>query len=256
MICSRCHHFAAAPGGTLCAQCAVALPAPAPAAPFAPPANAWLRSPVGLGRAAAVALGLVIAADLFAIWADLLNMRVADELADGAYTAGMGRRADHADSVYRVSGLVQTTALLASIVMFLCWFYRARVNAEVFDQAGHEKSRGWAIGGWFTPVVNLWFPRRITLDIWDASTAWGARRSHVLVNTWWTLWIISLFADRAAAVEYRKADTASELAFAARQMLFSDAVDIVAAVFAILVVLRLTRMQHQKALAGPVPAMV
>lgn len=31
---------------------------------------AWLRSPVGLGRAAVAGLGLVIATDLVAVWAD------------------------------------------------------------------------------------------------------------------------------------------------------------------------------------------
>ncbi|MFJ3303363.1 DUF4328 domain-containing protein [Streptomyces sp. NPDC086549] len=254
MICARCHHFAAAPGGTLCAQCAAAPPAPAP--PFDGAPGAWLRSPVGLGRAAAAVLGLVIAADLFAIWADFLQLDVTADLADGVYGAPVARRAEHAHDLGNLAARAQLTALLISTVVFLCWFYRVRVNAEVFNPFGHSKKRGWAIGGWFTPVANLWFPRRITLDIWDASTPWGARGSHGLVNAWWTLWLLSLFADRAAYVESRRAHTASELHDAFRQMLFSDAVDIAAALAAIAVVLRLTRMQHQKALAGPVPAAV
>ena len=48
-----------------------------------------------------------------------------------------------------------------------------------------------------------------------------------------------------------RADTAEEIQDATGQVLFSDAVDLVAAVLAILVVLRLTRMQHEKALQGP-----
>ena len=115
----------------------------------------------------------------------------------------------------------------------------------------HSKSRGWAIGAWFTPVVNLWFPRRIAGDIWDASTAWGERRSHGLVNAWWALWLLSLLAGRAAFTSYRRAETAPELHDAARTMLIADVADSVAAVLAIAVVLQLTRMQHQKALAGP-----
>ncbi|UXY29483.1 DUF4328 domain-containing protein [Streptomyces sp. HUAS TT20] len=260
MICSRCHHFAAAPGGTLCTRCAGEPPAPMPAnagapyagMPYTAATGAWLRSPVVLGRAAAAALGLVIATDLFAIWADILELDVLSDLVGGARGSDVVRRTDRAD-LYGTSGIAQGVALVASTVVFLCWFYRVRVNAEVFDASGHSKSRGWAIGGWFTPVVNLWFPRRITLDTWDASSPWGKPASHALVNAWWTLWIISLFAGRAALTQNRRAESATELRDATRTMLFSDALDVAAAVLAILVVLRLTRMQHHKALAGPVP---
>ena len=242
---------------------------------------ARLRSPVGLGRATAVLLALVAAADLFAIGADVVMYNVSGDLADGASGDAVSRRADRADALYAAAGVVQTVALLACIVVFLCWFYRVRVNPtairgsplrrpfavyvrsgsalrrltgayNVVSPSGHTKGRGWAIGGWFTPIVNLWFPRRITLDIWDASSPWGAPRPHGLVNAWWTLWIISLVADRAAFSAYRGADTAPELHSAARHMLISDAIDIAAAALAILVVLRLTRMQHEKALDGAV----
>ncbi|MFC3578409.1 DUF4328 domain-containing protein [Streptomyces yaanensis] len=254
MTCARCHHFVAAPGGTLCTQCAAA---PAPAAPpFAAVPSAWLRSPVGLGRAAAALLGLVIATDLFAIWADTVVYDVMSDVVGGAVGDAMSRRADRADTLYTAAGIVQTTALLSSVIVFLCWFHRARVNAEVFNPFGHAKKRGWAIGSWFTPVVNLWLPRRITLDIWDASSPSGAPRPHVLVNAWWTLWIISLLTDRVGFSAYGKADTATEIRDAVRQVMFADVVDIAAAALAILVVLRLTRMQHEKALQGPTPVAV
>ncbi|MEV5988986.1 DUF4328 domain-containing protein [Streptomyces sp. NPDC052051] len=198
-------------------------------------------------------LGLVIVADLFAVWADFLQLDVTGDLMDGVYGADVTRRADHSDNVYSLAGVAQVATLVAGVAVYLCWFYRVRVNAEVFDRSAHSKARGWAIGAWFTPVVNLWFPRRITLDIWDASTAWGARRSHGLVNAWWSLWIISLLGGRAASRSYSRAETASELHEAARMMLVADVLDAVAAVLAIAVVLGLTRMQHEKALAGSAP---
>ena len=55
-----------------------------------------------------------------------------------------------------------------AMVMFVVWFYRARVNAE-----GHgwpqRWSPGWAIAGWLVPVVNFWFPFQIMADIWRAT---------------------------------------------------------------------------------------
>ncbi|MEU6367025.1 DUF4328 domain-containing protein [Streptomyces sp. NPDC046931] len=248
MICSRCRHFAAAPGGTLCTRCATAPDTTAQ--PFAAAPAALLRSPVGLGRATAVLLGLVAATDLSAIGADFVMYNVSGDLADGAIGDAVSRRADRADALYAAAGAVQTVALVACIVVFLCWFYRVRVNAEVMSPSGHTKGRGWAIGGWFTPIVNLWFPRRITLDIWDAGSPWGAPRPHGLVNAWWTLWIISFLDDRAGFPAHRRTDTAPEAHNAVRQVLISDAIDTAAAALAILVVPRLTRMQHEKALDG------
>lgn len=245
MICARCQQFAAAPGGTLCARCA------APAPPFAP--GAVVRSPVGLGRATAVLLGSVIAADLLAVAADVLQMNVTGDMADGAVGDDVVQRADHADTLLNASGLAQGVALLATITVYLIWFWRVRVNAEAFNPGGHSKSRGWTIAGWFVPVVNLWFPRRVTLDVWDSSAPWAERPGHALVNFWWGVWIVSLFADRAATTEYKDADAASQLHQAARMMLVSDVVDIVAAALAILVVLKITRMQHSRGLAGAVP---
>ncbi|MCN9243937.1 DUF4328 domain-containing protein [Streptomyces sp. RY43-2] len=270
MLCAHCRHVAAVSGGTLCAQCAaiVAPPPPgptpagvpgqayggAPAPVYTGAPGPWLRSPVGLGRAAAIALGLVIAADLFAVWADFLEIDITGVIADGGHGDDVTRRAAHADRMSAVSGFVQLTTMAISVVLYLCWFYRVRVNAEVFDRSAHSKARGWAIGGWFTPVVGLWFPRRIAADIWDASTPWGARRSHGLINTWWALWLFSLLADQVAFKSSLRAETASELNDASVMALFADVVDSVAAVLAIAVVLGLTRMQHEKALAGPPPA--
>ncbi|MFD8420623.1 DUF4328 domain-containing protein [Streptomyces sp. NPDC059466] len=230
-------------------------PAPAPlptGVPVLPHGPARLRSPVGLGKATAALLGLVVATDLFAIWADRRMRDVASALVDGRTGEGIRHEADQADSLYSVAGYAQTGALLATIVVFLVWFHRARVNAEVFDPFGHSQGRGWAVGGWFVPVLNLWRPRRIMLDIWDASIPQGSRITHGLVNLWWALWLTSLLADRVSMAEHRGARTALEIQHAAGQAVFADAADIAAALLAILVVLRLTRMQNEKAHRGPV----
>ncbi|MFI1567920.1 DUF4328 domain-containing protein [Streptomyces sp. NPDC020490] len=219
---------------------------PMPTPPGAPPPGAWPRSPTALGRATAVLLGLVIATDLFACYADLLEMDVTGDLADGATGADVIDRADHADALYGIAGIAQGVALVATAVVYLCWLWRIRVNAEVFDASRHRMKRGWTIGAWFCPVVNLWFPRRIVADSWDASAPWGSRTGHTPVNAWWTLWLVSLFVGQFADRSSRQAETADELREAAGTMLFSDCLDIAAAVLAIVVVVHLTRMQERK----------
>ncbi|MFD6925146.1 DUF4328 domain-containing protein [Streptomyces sp. NPDC059944] len=228
-------------------------PRPLPPLPPLPPPNgpAVLRSPVGLGRAAVALLALVIAADLFAVWADWTMYDVSGALAGGDFGDSVQQRATDADTLVNRSGYAQSAAMVGSVVVFLIWFLRVRGNAEVFNPFGHGKSRTWAGWGWFVPVANLWFPRRVTLDIWDASVPAGSRRGHALVNLWWTFWVLLLLTDRLSGSAYSKAGTADEIHDAAAQVMFSDVVDIVAAALAILVVLRLTRMQHLKALQGP-----
>ncbi|WP_030597414.1 DUF4328 domain-containing protein [Streptomyces fulvoviolaceus] len=251
MLCTRCHHFEAAPDGVLCTQCAA--PTGFQALPAGAAPTAWLRSPVGLGRAAAVMLGLVAAADLFSLGAGALMYDASGDLAAGDFGDAVVRRADQADVLYTVASAAQSVTLIACAIVYLNWFQRVRVNAEAFDSSGHSKKRGWTIWAWFVPIVNLWFPRRIALDIWDASSPWGKPRGHGLVNTWWTLWIVALFAGRVGYSAYQRADTAQEIHDATVQAMFADALDLWAALFAVLVVLRLTRMQDEKAHQGPVP---
>ncbi|MGY1498072.1 DUF4328 domain-containing protein [Streptomyces sp. QTS52] len=274
MFCKHCKLSTATTPEGLCWDCADAADEPtsgrafvsrpvlsAPPAPTGPVVQphgpAWLRSPVGLGRAVAVMLGVVVAVDLFAVCAginmhDVMGALADDGLGYGGYNALM-RRADQADTLYYVAGVAQTATFFATAVFFLVWFLRVRVNAEVFNPFGHTMKRGWTGWCWFVPIVSLWFPRRIMLDIWDASSPAGTRAPHGLVNAWWTLWLIALFTSREDFGSFDRADTADEIRSGVVQVLVSDAVDIAAAVLAILVVLRLTRMQQEKALRGPVP---
>ncbi|MFC9847302.1 DUF4328 domain-containing protein [Streptomyces sp. NPDC060223] len=284
MFCKQCQHSTASTPEGLCADCAqqsspakvsastgpstdpsAGLPVAPPLAPpvsagptLLPHGPAWLRSPVGLGKAVAILLGLVVATDLFAVYADIVTYDVTGSLAGGDYSDAVQREAEHADSLYAFGGYTQMASLVAAAVVYLVWFLRVRVNAEVFNPFGHSKKRAWAGWSWFVPVVNLWFPRRIMLDIWDASTAVGSRGSHGLVNAWWTLWIVSLFADQAGSRTYTAAGTPEEIQSAVGQIMFADVTDIAAAVLAILVVLRLTRMQDEKARQGqgPLPVAV
>ncbi|KOX06994.1 DUF4328 domain-containing protein [Streptomyces sp. NRRL B-3648] len=231
------------------------MPAPMPTPPYAaPPGGAWLRSPAALGRATAVLLGLVIATDLFACYADFLEMDVTGDLAAGVTGADVIDRVDRADSLYGAAGIAQGVALVATAVVYLCWLWRIRVNAEVFDASRHSMKRGWTIGAWFCPVVNLWFPRRIVADSWDASAPWGSRSGHSPVNAWWTVWLAGLLVGRFADTSSRHAETADELKEAAKAMLLSDGLDIAAAALAVVVVVQLTRMQERKVLSGELPA--
>lgn len=80
---------------------------------------------------------------------------------------------------------VSDTGFFVAMVMFLVWFYRARVNAEGRGWP-QRRSPGLAIWGWFVPVANFYFPFQIMVDIWRAGLPEQARANlAILPGIWW-----------------------------------------------------------------------
>ncbi|MGC5361318.1 DUF4328 domain-containing protein [Streptomyces sp. DT24] len=222
------------------------------------PAGAVLSSPVGIGKAVVALLGAVIVADLLSVAAGFNIRQVLNDVLDHGYTTGDESRAARADDFYAATGVFQLLALFATAVLFLIWFRRTRLNAEVFDPSVQPMRPGWAIGGWFVPVAGLWLPRRIAGGIWTVSDranvdGSGRAASTAPMNLWWGAWICALLFSQYASRRYDRAEGADELVRAAGQLMISDALDIVAAVLAIVFVRKLTRMQTERAALGPLP---
>ncbi|MFB6437203.1 DUF4328 domain-containing protein [Streptomyces sp. NPDC056411] len=94
---------------------------------------------------------------------------------------------------------------IAAGVPFLVWLWRARINAELMSgAAAHRRARGWVVGGWTAPVVNLWIPYQVVRDIWRAS---APQRSVpvTLVNAWWALFVVATFVVKP--IQWRMAST-------------------------------------------------
>ncbi|MFF2008124.1 DUF4328 domain-containing protein [Streptomyces sp. NPDC058195] len=252
MLCSTCRLRPPVTGDGRCALCAGAG-APAFYAP-----QQYLRSPEGLAKAVVVLLSVVAATDVLAVAAGLntrhlLTAGMADDFATLDDEA-----ADLADSLYMAAGGLQTFATLATMAVFLVWFHRVRHNAEIFDRSVQPMRPGWAIGSWFIPIANLVLPRRIAGGIWTASAQTNTDGSwrHVpatVMNLWWGVWVCSLVLSQFAQRRYRSAELPEELVDATDLVLATDALDIVAAVLAILFVRKLTRMQGERAALGVYP---
>jgi len=94
-------------------------------------------------------------------------------------------------------------AFFARMIVFVIWLYRARVNAEGRGWPQRWSPR-WAVGAWFAPVVNLWYPFQIMADIWRAGLPPQARKNRaVLPGIWWGCWLalpLVVGASHAGAV--------------------------------------------------------
>ncbi|MGW0934910.1 DUF4328 domain-containing protein [Streptomyces sp. NPDC002666] len=217
-----------------------------------------LRSPVGLGKAVCVLLGAVAAADMVSIAAGINARQVfADGSADDFLRYDEAAM-DRADMLYRFSGSPQMLTFLATAVVFLVWFRRVRLNAEVFDAHAQPMRPGWSIGAWFIPFVNFFLPYRIASGIWTASTPAGRpMASRALLNAWWA----GLIGSRLFVVwterRYAAAEEVDEVLDAFGLVIAADVLDVAAAVLAILFVRRLTAMQGERAAerAAPVAPM-
>ncbi|GAA2784739.1 DUF4328 domain-containing protein [Streptomyces showdoensis] len=212
-----------------------------------------LRNPNGLSYAVVSLLGATAAADVVSL---IATSGVRSELT--------GPLADHPDPEGYAGTLASTVAwsaqgllLLATAVLFIVWMFRLRGNADVWAPDLQRRAKGWMIAGWVVPIVAFWFPRGQIVDIWRASRPepYGPDRGgeFVLVNCWWLFFLVSRITGEVGSRVFDRAMTVDELVAGTQWMLAADALDVLAAVLAILLVRRLTSMQHLKA-TGMIPA--
>jgi len=72
-------------------------------------------------------------------------------------------------------------------ILVIVWLARARSNADALYPARHRLAAGWAIGGWFIPIGNLFLPVVVVLDLVKASNPTG--QSIPQVWMWWVGWV-------------------------------------------------------------------
>lgn len=253
MLCSLCGTRPAGTADGRCTLCAVTRRNRAGGlmpTPEGPQTARSLRSPVGLGKAVCVLLGSVAVADVLSVGAGAYAHQVyADGMADD-FLRFDETAADRADTLYQASGSLQALTFLATAVVFLIWFRRVRRNAEVFDAHAHSLRPGWAIGAWFVPVGNLWLPHRVAGGIWTASSPGGSNRAPAprgVLHAWWAVLVGSELLSRLTNGLYTDAEGRDEVLDSFGLGMAIDAINIAAAVLAILFVRRLTAMQGERA---------
>ena len=97
-------------------------------------------------------------------------------------------------------------AFIFTAVFFISWTYRAYKNGPALGAQSPRFGAGWAIGGWFVPIMALWRPKQIVDDIWRMSDPadppfvrsvdWRNRSVPFLISAWWGVFIVGGFVDR------------------------------------------------------------
>jgi hypothetical protein len=79
-----------------------------------------------------------------------------------------------------------------TVIVFLVWFRRARINAERLGWR-QRRALAWTLWGWVIPIACLWIPFQLMGDIWRAGLP-PARRSRIawLPALWWVSWLLAM----------------------------------------------------------------
>ncbi len=126
-------------------------------------------------------------------------------IADGVeYSASAFADIDRLADILSMSHIVIS---IISFILFTIWFYKSYANLEnVVDNLEHKK--GWIIGAWFVPIVNLYKPYKIMQDMYlKAQGILNYKESYHkdsistrVIAWWWALYLISAFSSKISDV--------------------------------------------------------
>lgn len=173
-------------------------------------------------------------------------------------------QAQAADENVALVSVLGLAALIATGATFIAWFHRAYVNIERLGARGLRSTKGWSIGAWFVPILNLVRPKQLMDDIWRASDpalpagelrGWRTAAVPGLLHLWWAMFLVMGFIGNIAGRQIAGAETLAERDRAGEIGIVTDAGTIVTAVLAVLVVRAVTARQESRAArvggAGP-----
>jgi len=159
-----------------------------------PPLDRWFSSEGAMGLASSILIGLVTVTTWATAWSDWYSFQTLKKYGDDPDQLA------EADLVSGSLGIVAALVLLAAAVVFIVWLWRVRWNAEMFCRGEHRFTRGWVLGSWICPVVNLWYPKQVVDDIVAASDPGTPPQTLSLksipgtrlVWAWWLTWVVGL----------------------------------------------------------------
>lgn len=153
--------------------------------------------------------------------------------------------------------LVGLGAYLFCAVLWVYWFFPAYRNLRALGAERLRFGDGWAIGGWFVPILGLWRPKQLANDVWRASdpalpahlarVPWQQAAPPGIFAVWWGAHLASGWAERFSARLSGDWVTLSQAKIGTRLGLMANILEMVAAVLAYRFVGTISRRQWARA---------
>ncbi|MFT4226222.1 DUF4328 domain-containing protein [Micropruina sp.] len=232
------------------------MTAPVPSwqpAPAAPPAKPLSSSFSFVAIAAQLSLLLVIGTAGATLVVSVEGLALVDALDAGTRTVA---EAENFDARVRVLAILANVFYLLTAGLFMSWMYMLRTSAAAAPEAMRHGA-GWTIGGWMVPILNLFRPYQIMVDLWrgmarPARPFQAAEQPSVprLVPIRWASFLVASIGGRVAITSafYSPATLDS-----ARQTLQAEILVDAASVIAGLLAISVLRMYTTHAKATPPP---
>ncbi len=166
-----------------------------------------------------------------------------------------GSSVDAVDGLTVAVGALAGLFMIASIVLWCVWQFRAQDNLRWLGAADLRIRPGWAVGWWFIPFANIVMPFRAVNELHRASAPdagaidWKAKRTALLLIGWWTAWLARYVPEGLVQTIVRgNAYLTQHQAMLRNWLLIGDnALTLIAAVFAVMIIRQIDRRQEQKA---------
>ena len=147
------------------------------------------------------------------------------------------------DTRQAVVSIFSSLFIIGSIITFMMWFARAYYNLHRLNVNGLQFSKGWSIGGWFVPFLNLVRPYNIMKEIWNETQNYIFKKddfwnfsSTKIISWWWAIWLISNFLSNVSAKLELEAESLNSYIISSKAVIFTDLFDIIATVITLVMV--------------------
>ncbi len=133
---------------------------------------------------------------------------------------------------------------VATIISVCMWTSKSMINAWALGEVRPTITPGWAAGWYFIPIAWFWKPYQALKEIWE--NLYGKETSKALPIVWWICWSLNFIAQILSAYIFYHFNMIDEYKVITSVAIGWKIMGILAAVFLILVILRITRGHQER----------
>ncbi|PKH46621.1 hypothetical protein KKB3_00400 [Dehalococcoides mccartyi] len=207
----------------------------------------------GLSLAVLVTFGLLLIITIGSIISDYMQVEFINHAMTGSSISEADAVAN--DNRQAIFGMLSFIAIIVVDVLFLIWIHRAHKNLAPLGATELQYSPGWAVGGFFIPVANIFIPYQVTREIWKASAPdypnykesnWKNVRLSSVLGWWWALYLINNFVSWVMIRSSGNLDTLADIQAYTVIVLISDVILVPAIISAMGLVWEINNRQTQR----------
>lgn len=139
-------------------------------------------------------LHIMIVIELVYMVSSLFQYLLLEEYNAGTFVSD--QRLENNDLRQQVVAILYFVLYATTAIVYQHWFRRAYYNIGKISRK--EYTDGWAVGGWFVPIISLFYPYKIMKEIFQKTNlylkSYYDNQPKVIFTTigwWWALWLVS-----------------------------------------------------------------